>query len=235
MKVTLSILILMALAISAHAQTFIGGGLSVIRSSSYDPSPMRRNDGGKTYPGVYVEGGYQFPGGLQARFLGEYNSDVALRSIFTSDTPIGKKTGGEFRFRPELRLRPGCKESGFCLFLAGGADYYRQRMSQMSHGEREYAEPAAGLNPFFTVGAEFGKAHEVSFSRLFTDKTALNDSQLHGYRGEYSYTRPLAGHLHFKVAGEVDYVIYRDSIGEYVASYEKRDAMVKIRVGFIIK
>lgn len=220
--------VLLAPAISAGAQTFIGGGVSVNRSSSYDPSPAKRGDGGQVYAGGYVEGGYQFPAALQARFLAEYSSDVALRSIFTSDAPTGRMPKGEFRFRPEVRLRPGCKEAKFCLFLAGGADYFRQRFD----GAAGRYAPAAGLNPTFTVGAEFGEYNEVGFTRLFTDKTSLNRSELHGYRLGYSHVRPLYRRLRFKLAGEVDYVIYRDSIGPYVATYTKRDAVFKVRFGF---
>lgn len=231
MKYALLALAIIALATSAGAQTFIGGGFSVNRSSSYDPSPTTRGDGGNVYAGGYVEGGYQFPVGLQARFLAEYNSDVALKSIFTSDAKRAEMPKAEFRLRPALKLRPGCGEAQFCLFFEGGADYYRQRIETAAR----HAESAAGLNPFFAVGAEFGKAHEVAFLRLFTDKTALNNSQLHGYRASYSHTRPLSGRLHFKVAGEVDYGIYRDSAGYYVATYTKRDAIFKFRVGLIYR
>jgi hypothetical protein len=234
--ILLTILVLLV-TLPTAAQTYVGGGLNIIRSSSYDPSPLKTGDGGKVYVGGYAEGAYQFPLGLQARFLGEYNSDVALRSIFTSDTNVGKLPTAEFRFRPELRLRPTCGERIFCLFIGGGVDYYRQRFvetKKYSH-EDEYDEPASGLNPFLTIGAEFGKNHEASFSRLFTDKTSLNNSQLHGYRAGYSYTKPITNHLHFKVAGEADYVIYRDSIGYYVATYTKRDAVFKGRVGLIFK
>src|SRR5262245_36924598 len=117
--VVIIIITVIALVDLARAQTFVGGGASVTRSSSYDPSPLTTGDGGKTFPGGYVEGGYQFPLGLQARFLGEYSSDVQLRSIFVSDAPTGRIPKDEFRFRSELRLRPGCKDARFCLFVGG--------------------------------------------------------------------------------------------------------------------
>lgn len=234
MKILLLTCLLSLITLPAFAQTYVGGGFSVIRSTSYDPSPAQRKDGGKTYPGGYFEGGYQFPLGLQARFLGEYTSDVALRSIFTSDTYVGKKPTGEFRFRPELRLRPTCGDTPkFCLFLGGGVDYFRQRFKGEVKEQYEYGDYAAGFNPSFTVGAEFGKNHEASFSRLFTDKTSLNNSQLHGYRAGYSYTRPAFGRFHFKLTGEADYLIFRDSIGDYYATYTKRDAVLKVRAGLL--
>jgi len=239
MKSALSLsFILIALAVSVGAQTFIGGGVMLTRSSSFDPSPLATKDGGKTFKGVYVEGGYKFPLGLQARFLNEYSTDVALNSIFTSDTDRGKKPNGEFRFRPELRLRIGCEIGKVRPFIGGGVDYFRQRFTHEAmhaYGGHEYDEPAAGLNPFFVVGAELDKGHELSFSRLFADTTILNNSQLRGYRGGYSYTRHLFGRVHLRLAGEADYVTYRDSIGEYVATYDKHDAVIKFRGGLIFQ
>lgn len=221
-------------AITAEAQTYIGGGASVTRSSSYDPTPMAGDRGGKTFSGVYIEGGYQFPLGLQARFLGEYRTDASLRSIFTSDAEVGKTASGEYRFRPELRLRPNCKEARYCLFIGGGVDYFKQRFT--ATGEQVRGDsPATGLNPFFTVGAEFGESVEVNFRRLFADQSALNSSELRGYSAGAVYTRKLAGRFHLRIAGEADYVIYRDSIGYYVAGYEKRDAIFKGRFGFIFQ
>lgn len=224
----------LALIDIASAQTYVGGGAIVARSSSYDPSPAATGDGGQALKGVYVEAGYQFPAGLQARLLAEYLTDASLRSIFTSDAAVGKTASGEFRLRPELRLRPNCKEARYCLFIGGGVDYYRQRFETTGEQVRG-ASPASGLNPFFIVGADFGKSLEVNFRRLFADQSALNSSELRGYSAGAVYTRRLVGRFHLRIAGEADYVIYRDSIGYYVAGYEKRDAIFKLRGGLVFQ
>lgn len=237
-------------AVTAEAQTFFGGGVSVTRSSSYDPSPLTRKDGGQTFAGAYVEGGYDLRHGLQARFLADYQTKPTLNSIFTSDADTGRVATSEFRFRPELRYQFSA-EGKVKPFVAAGADIYRQFFRSTEPpaptpgplpayaaydegGEYERA-PSVGSNPYLTIGATIAEYYELSYSHLFADAGGFNNSNLRGERANASFTHPLFGRFHFKAGAEFDYVTFRDSTVGYIATYDKRDLIGRVRVGIEIR
>lgn len=238
MKYALFLILILLAPFVANAQTFIGGGFSVTRSTAYDPSPLATGDGGKVFAGAYVEAGYDLRRGLQVRVLGEYLSEPTLTNIFTQDENVGRFARDEFRLRPELRYQRGA-DAPIRPFIGGGVDYYRQRFESVKgrygYGGYGSGAPAAGLNPYLVVGAGICKSHEASYARLFTDTTTLNDSRLSGHRVGYTYTRPLSNRLSLRVAGEIDYVKYSESNGRYIDSYYERDAAFKLRVGLVIQ
>lgn len=233
----------------AKAQTFVGGGAQVIRSSNFDPSDKQRKDGGSTFPGGYVEAGLKLPANLQARVLAEYSGTPQLQTIFTTDEGSRKATG-EFRIRPELRYQFN-PENNIRPFIVGGADYYHQRFQEQRPAplpgpvpalyhedeyEHEGGEPSSGFNAFVGFGAAIGDSHEASFARLFEDYTSLNPSKLSGYRVNYFYTRPLYGRFDLKAGVELDQLRFRETNGYgYIDPYYENDTVIKFRVGFIVK
>jgi hypothetical protein len=96
-----------------------------------------------------------------------------------------------------------------------------------------YSQPSISVNPYLTIGVAIGEYHEASFSRLF--EGALNDSRLSGYRAEYSYTHPLRGEFTLKLGAQVDYLTFRDAVGDYVAPYFKHDGVLKARIVVIYR
>lgn len=222
--------ILPAATIPAGAQTYISGGISITRSSAYDPLPVERGDGGKTFAGAYAEAGYQLPRNLSARLLAEYLSEPTLTNIFTTDEGSDRRARDEFRLRPELRYSFG--EGNIKPFAGSGVDYFRQRFEALEGGVSGYGKPVAGLNPYLIAGAQIGYYQEASYTYLFTDTTSLNNSRLRGHRANYSYTtRKLIGPFALRVTGEADYVYYRESNGSYTDPYYEKDAVFKVRVG----
>lgn len=249
MKRIFLLIIIVAASVAANAQTFIGYGASLNRSSAYDPSPLATGDGGKVFAGAYVEAGYQFPRSLQARVLAEYLGEPTLTNIFTTDEGIDRKAKDEFRIRPELRYSFG--EGNIKPFAGAGVDYFRQRFTGQGGGILASCggqaicyfgqlagtrNPVAGLNPYITAGARIGPNHEASYAYLFTDRTSLNNSRLRGHRANYSYTTPkFLGPFAVKITGEADYLYYRESNGVYTDSYYERDVVFKVRVGLHYK
>jgi|SRR5215813_4197016 len=229
----------------AQDKTFIGGGVSIIRSSNFDPTPAKTHDGGSTFPGGYVEGALALPKNFQARVLAEYSGTPQLQTIFTTDEG-SRKAIGEFRIRPELRyyFNP---ESKIRPFVAGGADFFHQRFAEQKPAplpepvpaiayeeEHGHSEPSSGFNAYLTFGAAIGEYHEASFTRLFTDHTDLNPSKLSGYRGNYTYTRPLFGPVNLKAGVELDWLKFRETNGYgYVDPYYETDTVIKARIGFV--
>ena len=242
------IIILLGVVIGASAQskTYVGFGPSGIYSTAYDPSDKERKDGGQAFAGAHVEAGLDIGHNLQARALVEFQPKPSYNSIFTSDTDIGRKAHSELNIRAGLRYR-FYGENPVRPFVEAGVQRFEQffrptreteplpdPLPPVSTAYNEYIEEdpgeysaSAGLNPYFTFGVELGDRHEASFSRLFEDQTSR--SKLSGYRAGYSYTRPVSDHVSVKLGGELDYVTFRDSVGDYVALYYKRDAKGVIR------
>lgn len=238
--------LLLACCCFGQAQSFIGFGAGVTRSSAADPSPARTGDGGAYNATVYVEAGAPLPLNLEMRLFGSYGLAPELPTIFTRDEGSSRKAYGEFRVRPELRLYLAPGESKVRPFVAGGVEYFRQRFNETAEPGPlpdplpAYVEhsgpslPASGLNPFASFGVRIGKGNEVSFSRLFPDNTILNASRLEGYRASYTFTRRVSKRLSFKLSGEADYVTFREAsgFGPFDADpYRERDAIFRIRVG----
>jgi hypothetical protein len=245
-KLPTLLFILFALATPAGAQSFIGAGVSVTRSSSYDPSPLTQKDGGKTFVGPYVEASVALPYKLQARALAEYLPEPTLNSIFTSDSDTGRIATSELRFKAGARYT---FESDRVIdpFVEAGVDGFKQYFRKtrrpdplppaaltLTYGEvGAYDQPSVSLNPYLSIGIAVGEYHEASFSRLF--EGALNDSRLSGYRAEYSYMHPLRGEFTLKLGAQVDYLTFRDAVGGYIAPYFKHDAVFKARIGLIYR
>lgn len=236
-----------ACSAEAKAQS-VGIGATFIRTTSPDPSPLVRKDGGANLGAIYVEANAPLPLNLEMRVLGEYSFNAALPTLFTRDEGATRKAIGEFRLRPELRFYFN-REGFFHPFVAGGVDYYRQRfkdvdpapipgpvpaLSYYSHRDA----PASGLNPTFTVGSGIGEYGEASFTRLFPDTTILNVSRLEGYRASYNYTHRLSRRLGLKIAGELDYVTFTEAsgFGRYERDYyRERDVVFRVRAGVVLK
>lgn len=235
------IVAMMLFASSARCQaTYVGGGVGINRSSNPDPSPEATRDGGITFPSVYAEGGLKLPLGFQARLLAEAGKEPHLRTLFTTDEGTDRQAVYEVRLRPELRFYL-LKEGTIRPFVGGAVDYYRQSFKSLrkeEHGGygRYRSLPTAGLNPLLIVGTGIGYNHEIFYSRIFTDKTVLNPSYLSGHRAGYTYLRPLTERISLKLAGEADYVTFRETNGRgYVDLYYENDFVAKARIGFIFK
>jgi hypothetical protein len=228
-----ALLLLFSVATFAQSGNFIAIGPSVIRSSSFDPSPLERKDGGQSSVGLHLEAGVGLPRRFQLRALAEYSPNPLLHSIFTSDADTGARADSELHVRYELRHQFEA-EGSVDPFLAAGADLMKQffKPTPMCQGTPATFGGCGGrdslsLNPTFTVGARIGEYTELSASRIF--EGALNQAELAGYRANVSYHNHLKGPLSFKVGAEADYLYYRDTAPLYIASYYKRDFIVKFR------
>jgi hypothetical protein len=243
-------ILLIITAIGAGAQapkTYVEIGALAIHSTAYDPSDSMRKDGGQTFLAPYVAAAYDLRHSLQARFLAEYLPKPTLNSIFTSDTDIGRRATSELRIRSSLRAGL-VSEGPIRPFVEAGAERLQQffkptrpktlpdplpPLAYSEYSAQEGSVPTAAINPFLTFGAEIGEYHEAGFTRLFEDQAT--NSQLSGYRANYSYTHPLSRRISLRAGLEADFVRFRDSIGNlYIANYSKHDLVAKIRVAFLI-
>lgn len=224
----------MSIQAQDQPKTFIGGGVSLNRTSSPDPDPTKSGDGGKVYFGAYGEAGLAHPKGFQARLLVEYTRFPQLPTIFTLDEASTRTATSEVRFRPELRLNL-FKNEAFQPFVSGGLEMFRQFFEdQETHSYGSYSRPlqAFGINPLLGAGVQVG-SNEIQYTYLFTDKSAFNSSYLNGHRLGYSYTHKVSNRLSLKASGEADYVTFRESDGRYHDYYREKDVIFKGRIGFI--
>lgn len=178
------------------------------------------------FPSVYADLKVGLPANLQYRLHGEISKDEYLSTIFTRDNHPTRKASGEVRLTPELRFWFNRGGSTFKPFVGGGVDYFRQFGLE---------KPYQGLNPLLTFGTRIGYGYEVSFTRIFTDPTDWNRSDLSGYRADFAYDKKLAGKLHLVLGAGVDWLRFREDAGVGYDYYFERDLVPKVRVGFEIR
>jgi hypothetical protein len=87
------------------------------------------------------------------------------------------------------------------------------------------------LNPLLVVGAKVGEHVDVSYTRIFTDTTILNNSRLRGDRVTVKYQRTIWGDWYVVGTFEFDYVTYRQSDFAWTDPYEQKDGIGKLRGG----
>ncbi len=222
----------------ASAQSLtIGFGANGTRSTSVDPDPNVRKDGGSYIGGLYGEIGVGLPKGFSVGALGEYNTSPLFSTLYTRDEAL-RKADYELRLRPELKFKPAGP-----LFIAGGFDISRHSFDDGSS--------QTSYNPRFTVGAEV-KSHTVTFTRIFQTVNPLEDtdyehdygqeyhSEFSGYQLGYTYRRPLFSVFSLKIGGEGTYARFREGGPTGIPTniqfdrYLERDATIVGRIGFEI-
>jgi hypothetical protein len=169
MKTIFAILLLM-IPVSADAQSFVGGGLSIGSVIGDDYSGYDKQIGG------FGEGN------LSKKLAGVRFDAYGLTTL--EYAPKDGTTGGvNLKLRPEIRAFAPIP---WAVKPFAGAGFQYAYFNSDQYGK-------SGLNYIATAGAEISGAHTARFSRLFTDRTNFNDNRLEGFRYGYDLTKRFNG------------------------------------------
>jgi len=181
----LGILLLMFfLSISCFAQTFIGGGANYSRSS-YGVKDGPELDSGNSV-GVFGEGQYSMK-------LYDFRMNARLLSTVNRNYPEYSLRSWEFALRPEGDVYFPVKEG--VGVVAGGGFQYARLSSDLG--------VVSGVNPLLSAGVSFNEKYKITGTRIFTDKSNLNESRLRGWRGRFDATQAVTKTI--GVRGSVEY------------------------------
>jgi hypothetical protein len=210
-KLQLLFLLLILPITSAYGQserpdrTWIGGGLTVTGATT---------DGGKTINGTYFEAAYDLRHNLQARGLGEYRRDAAIRNLFSAGVaPVEAKSeirygaGVVYHFRDEGSIRP---------FFGGGVSAIRQffcSTGQPVRNYRDYLLYNSSVNPTIVAGVGLGRNSEFVFTRFLKDTYSY--SNLRGFGFDFSQARRLSGKLHLRTGVRARLWTFREGAEDY--------------------
>lgn len=204
----LLIITLLLLPISASAQSFYGGGLSIGSIVGDDFSGHDKSVGG-------------FGEGTYSRKIGIRFDANGLATL--EHAPKGGTTGGvDFKLRPEIRafapvggpVKP---------FVGGGLQYSYFTSDQYNK---------TGLNYIATAGAEVFGHSTVRVSRLFTDRSNSNNNRLEGFRYGYDLTKRLPSSVWaVRVSAEYNRFHYVQPFGVTAGAYDGQS--VAFRLGLV--
>lgn len=249
MKTLFTTLLLLVFAIPTAAQSYIGAGVGVGRSTSdFDPTPIE-------FFGV----AQKKAGPLHFRGLGGIRTQPQLPTLFQEGAQGFQQDGYELFARPEIDLT--FLHVGPLKGFAGiGGDFFYQVFPNEPGGKDAHYH--SGLNPLLTLGARYtalGGKHRTGVTRVFQELKArefpyvtaykpgapliqlqhrglLNPAYLDGWRLSHEYVKPIKGRLSFYFAGEGSYYKYKEFPVKFFGdNYYERDAVVAFRFGALYK
>lgn len=245
-RISLSLLIVFVLAVTADAQTYIGAGIGVSRSTSdFTPTPVELFGVGQKQVGSF-----------HFRGLGGIRTQPQLPTLFQEGAVGYDQNGYEVFARPEadltlLYLGP------LHAFISAGGDFIYQVFPSEPGGKDNHYH--SGINPLVSAGARFKYLgdHRVAVTRIFQEfkvrdfpyitaskpmarikplqhRGTLNPSYLEGWRVSEEYIKPIGGRFSAFFGAEGSYYKYKEfPLKAFGDNYYERDAVVAFRFGLV--
>jgi len=200
---------LLAFTYCASAQTFSAGAFAGFTTNP-DKSELLRRDGGEFHPGATASVRFDLPKNVAFKVRGDLSKTPQLPKLFTTDE-------GEHAPNYEARVNPEATVNFGKFFAGAGVDLFYHSFDK-EPGE-EYTR-SFGINPTATVGVDFAKNHEASFTYLFRDK----GTDLYGYRASYFFDVPIKGSFGLRFGVRGNYLTFKERNREgYIDPYYEHD------------